>query len=454
VVSFDAHAPGTPAVEWRDDPRWDAVAPLELSSVRRLIVVAAHPDDETLGCGGLIAECARRGVAVRVIVVTDGAASHPDSGTHDENRLRTIRERELSRAVRRLAPDAAIDWMGFADGATDRERERIAGRLGSQLLFLDRETLVVAPWTGDGHRDHRIVGEIVVEQLRSTSATLLAYPIWVWHWASPSHGSFPWERARALELPPEAATAKAEAIDEYASQVAPLSDRPGDERVLEAGVLEHFRGDREVYLDPTTGSGVAMPESYFEELYARNPDPWRFTTRWYERRKRALTLASLPREHYGAVLELGCSIGVLTRELAPLVDRMTAIDISATAVEIARERLADRPHVEVLQGDVTAELPPGPFDLIVVSEIGYYLDEAALRALLAALTSRLSDGGELVACHWRPRVADYLLAGDDVDRIARESSGLRVVTEYRDDDLLLTVLSSDPRSVGTRTGLR
>jgi Nodulation protein S (NodS) len=120
---------------------------------------------------------------------------------------------------------------------------------------------------------------------------------------------------------------------------------------------------------------------YFEGMYAANPDPWEFATRWYERRKYALTLAALSRPHYRSAFEPGCSIGVLTEALALRCDRLLSVDLVDAAVRQCRTRTASLPsaagQVEVRQWDATNDdWPDESFDLVVVSEILYYLDAA------------------------------------------------------------------------------
>lgn len=192
---------------------------------------------------------------------------------------------------------------------------------------------------------------------------------------------------------------------------------------------------------------------HFDNVHADRDDPWRVTSRWYEIRKRAVTLASLPSERYASVLEIGCSIGVLTEALAGRADDVLAVDLSEEAVSRARLRLAARANVRVEQCDVVADLPSGPFDLIVVSEVGYYLTAEQLSDLVTRTAAILRPGGDLVACHWRHPEGDFHQSGDDVHRIVRERSGLETVVLHQEDDFVLDVLSSGGRSVARRTGL-
>src|SRR4051794_24492906 len=191
-----------------------------------------------------------------------------------------------------------------------------------------------------------------------------------------------------------------------------------------------------------------------ESLHAGNPDPWGFETRFYEARKRALTLASLPRERFAAGLELGCSIGVLSAELAGRVQRLLAVDLSAHAVAAARARLAGLGHVRVEQLEVPAAWPPGSVDLVVVSEVGYYLSAESLLELADRILDSLDPDGVVVLCHWRHPIEDSALDGDAVHELFRIRSGLAVLATHLEEDFRLEVLVRPPAvSVARREGL-
>jgi SAM-dependent methyltransferase len=136
------------------------------------------------------------------------------------------------------------------------------------------------------------------------------------------------------------------------------------------------------------------------------------------------------------------------------VDELLAVDVAPTAVERARARLADVPHVRVEVRDVGADWPAGAFDLVVMSEVGYYLDDAAFDRVLAALPDALGPTGTLVACHWRHPEGDFRRSGDEVHARLAAVPGLHRLMRHEEDDFVLEVLSADPRSVATRTGLR
>jgi protein-L-isoaspartate O-methyltransferase len=112
-----------------------------------------------------------------------------------------------------------------------------------------------------------------------------------------------------------------------------------------------------------------LDRDYFENLYEESTDPWGFETSEYERRKYERTLESLGERRFRRAFEAGSSIGVFTAMLAPRCDELLAADTSERAVEIARRRLAKHPHVRVERRTLPEEMPEGPFDLIVVSEV-------------------------------------------------------------------------------------
>lgn len=201
---------------------------------------------------------------------------------------------------------------------------------------------------------------------------------------------------------------------------------------------------------------MTLPADYFDAMYAGSPDPWGFRDRWYERRKRDLTLAALPARRYRRVFEPGCSIGLLSAALAERCETLLAVDASEAAVASARANLAEHPHVRVETRALPEDWPRGEpsYDLIVLSEVGYYFDAADLDALVALAVASLHADGTLLACHWRHPVADYPLSGDQVHAaIARRPELCRVVW-HEEPDLRLEVFTVGAQpSVAQREGL-
>jgi cyclopropane fatty-acyl-phospholipid synthase-like methyltransferase len=190
---------------------------------------------------------------------------------------------------------------------------------------------------------------------------------------------------------------------------------------------------------------------YFEQIY-READPFQYRHRWYEARKRALTMASLPRQRYGNAWELGCSNGVLTAELAARCDVLLATDLSAAALAEAAVSTRGWQNVRLEQASHPGTWPSGRFDLIVVSEVGYYLAPQDVVTMAAKLRDSLTDDGLLLACHWLHPFAEAPSTTGEVHRAF--SRGLVEAFRYQDDDMLLQAWSAEPFSVAEREGLR
>ena len=457
MVRFDAREPGTPARTWLADQRLAALPRLGLPG-RGVLVLAAHPDDETLGAGGLLAEVDLRGRAATVVVVTDGGDGAAEVA---------VRDAELRDALGELTPSSVLRTLGVPDGGLREARQDVAAALADLVRERadgeDPVRLVVAPWRGDGHRDHRVLGEIAADLARSHALPLWEYPIWLWHWADPATAEVPWCSMRRLVAGGEAAARRARALDAYPSQVAgPDAVVPHDlRRITGRGAdtyvvteAEREPGSAAAFFDATSTDVTA---AFFDATYERREDPWGFTSRWYEERKRALTLAVLPERRFARAFEVGCSIGVLTAELAERCDELLAVDVAPEAIARARARLGEQSGLRLEVSDVTSDVPQGPFDLVVLSEVLYYFSPPTLTTFLERLAPALADGAVVVGCHWRHPVQGYAASGDDVQHelaaSLAASRGAVEVASYDDEDVSLVVLSLDGRSVAGRTGL-
>ena len=246
------------------------------------------------------------------------------------------------------------------------------------------------------------------------------------------------------------------------------------------------------------------PPEHFEQLFRASDDPWAMRARWYEQRKRDLTLACLPARAYRSGFEPGCANGELSAALAPRCAQLLVADFSAAAVAAARRRLHALPHVRVAQLRMPEQWPQQQFDLIVISELAYYLDAAQLAQLVEAALACLTPDGTLLACHWRrmdpgapqcerpdqdqhrhrrqdphqdqhpdPHHRERTLAGNDATAEPSAQSGahaaqaidawhvhaafdaapqLHRLAHHLEDDFILDVWSRDARSVAQREG--
>ena len=190
--------------------------------------------------------------------------------------------------------------------------------------------------------------------------------------------------------------------------------------------------DRRDWLPDSGRRSTRVPVGFFEDLYRNNPDPWGFATSDYERRKYDITMAALPRPRYRSAFEPGCSLGVLSARLATRCDELLAVDAVAEVAARAADNLAGHPHVQVEHLSVPEEWPPGSFDLVVLSELGYYFPSPELDALLVRTVASLEDDGDVVAVHWTGDTR-YPLHGTEVAARLDQMSALeRTVTHVEE----------------------
>jgi LmbE family N-acetylglucosaminyl deacetylase len=221
---------GTPVDMWTT---WGRTFPLlDIAHCPALLLVAAHPDDETLGLGATAAALAARGVSVQVVAVTDGEAAYP----HDpEGRTALARERreELAAATARLRLPRPIH-LGIPDGEVAANEDRLEVELEALLAESPPGTWCAATWRGDGHPDHEATGRAAAAASRDVPSVFVEYPIWTWHWALPDDPDVPWERARRLPLTGHDIAAKEAALQCFSSQLKRETGPP----LLSAAAIE------------------------------------------------------------------------------------------------------------------------------------------------------------------------------------------------------------------------
>lgn len=446
---------GTPESAWLGSRAWRERPVVDLEALAgrhaRVLVAAAHPDDETLGVGALMADLDRLGCALVVMVASAGERSHPASPTFSRELLAATRRAEARRAIGRLAPTAKVVQLDVPDGDLPSHEERLVTEVESVLTA---DTLVLAPWVEDGHSDHDALGRAAATAAERVGATIAHYPVWLWHWAEPA--ALDWGSVHVVEPSPHALRRKHAAVDAYRSQVAPLSPLRGDEPVLTPPVLDRTRRVVETLISPEGGRGLPVVDSAsgaaaFDAMYAAGPDPWGFHGSFYEARKRDLTLAALGRPRYGSAIEIGCATGVLTRTLAERSEQVTGVDVSARALEIAAEGAPG--HTTWLHAQVPDGLPGGEFDLVVLSEIGYFLSGAALLATFGWARSALREGGEILLAHWQHETTGVPLDGALVHEQAATFFDLPRRAAYRDEDVAIDVFG-EPASIALLEGRR
>ena len=233
-------APGTDERSWAAWP-WLSTLPgaglAGLAGVTSAVIVAAHPDDEVLGAGGLISVLAASRARLRLVAVTDGEGSH--RGRTPPAVLARRRTAETAAALRALGAQAAeVIRLRLPDGAVAAREDELTAALAPLAAGFD---LCLAPWDHDLHPDHEAAGRAA---RRAAPVSLYCYPVWMWHWAFPGDPRVPWDRALRIPLPPRTVSRKRAAVSCFASQLTDRGDGLGP--VLSPGMIAHFTRATEV----------------------------------------------------------------------------------------------------------------------------------------------------------------------------------------------------------------
>ena len=228
---------GTRAEDWLISEALPDLPMLDLPECPGLVVVAPHPDDETLGLGAAMAQLAYSGIDVQVVSVSDGGAARPDSKPSERVRLETTRSDELLRATGILGISSVLS-LGLPDGRLADHENELTDLLVEILAGVAPGTWCAATWRGDGHPDHEAVGRAAAQACALTGVALIEYPVWMWHWASPTDPAVPWDRAHTVRVSEWALDRKHYAAQCYRSQFEHGAD--GSSPVLPAFVLQRL----------------------------------------------------------------------------------------------------------------------------------------------------------------------------------------------------------------------
>ncbi len=230
-------------------------APLDPLTLGSTVVVAPHPDDESLGCGGTIARLRQANIPVQVLVVSDGSMSHPNSVAYPADRLRWVRQQEALNALALLGVSAdAVTFMNQQDGRVlTPEQDGFSDTVlfVRELFSRLRPQTVLVPWQRDPHRDHRAVWQLVDAALTMTAnpPRRLAYFVWLWELAQPADWPQPGE-ARAWQIDiSDVLAVKKRAIAAHTSQVTRLIDDDPTGFYLSPELLTHFDRTEEIYFE-------------------------------------------------------------------------------------------------------------------------------------------------------------------------------------------------------------
>lgn len=227
----------------------DLLAPRE-----RLLVVAPHPDDDVLACGGLMAMHQAQGGEVMVISVTDGEASHADSAHWQAPGLAAIRHQELLAGLQQLkVGHLAVQRLALPDGAIAVHAVRLELAL---IAVLKRTDVVITTWQLDGHPDHEATAEVATRVCEQIGCRLLQAPVWMWHWAKTADPLVPWQSLYRLPLAPHVMAQKQAALAAHATQLEAFG-RPGGS-VLDASIVARAKRADEYFFTRCSGSHAAQ----------------------------------------------------------------------------------------------------------------------------------------------------------------------------------------------------
>lgn len=398
------------------------------------LILAPHPDDESLGCGGLIAILRKQGIQIIIAFITDGSASHPNSHKYPPKALANLRKQEAVAAAEQLGVHKdQIHFFDQPDGKLANISEDDFNVLAAQLQdLLTANTIqsLLVPYQHDAHSDHRATWKLAMAAAKeNTSPTnIVEYPIWFWKNGSedeiPDLSEYNFFR---LDISSVARNKKL-AIAEHESQTTRLIDDDPQGFMLTQELLEPFTEKVEYYFFRKRSGSSSLSQNYFDRLYDKQADPWNFQHSAYEHSKYEATLDAL-NQNYGQILEIGCSIGVLTERLASRCDHLLAVDISEAPLNTARERCAGLDQVDFVKMDISKNFPKGIFDLIIISEVGYYLSETDLHALFKNCADHLDKHGQLIMVHWTSFVSEYPLTGKEVHKYFENSLTAKAFTQ-------------------------
>lgn len=240
---------GTPEADWQNMGELDALPLISPEALvaphQQAVIVAPHPDDETLGFAGLMLQLAAAGHHLHLIAVTDGTASHTGSTHWSAERLARQRPIESERALSILGCEGqtTLERLGLPDTAVTQHEAALFEHLAAQLTA---DHVVLTIWRGDGHPDHEATGHACARACEATGARLIEIPIWTWHWAAPRDSRVPWSRARRLPLDADMLARKKAAIQAHESQLSVDPDT-GQAPILPDHVLTRLMRPYEVF---------------------------------------------------------------------------------------------------------------------------------------------------------------------------------------------------------------
>lgn len=396
-----------------------------------LLVIAPHPDDELLGAGAIMKRATLSGQRVGVIVLTDGSRS--DAGVDPVDLAAMRRDETRSGLIQLLGDCPPVLFLDKTDGTLDAASIELSweSALGRFVADLSPTTILVTD-PADAHPDHKAAFGLATRLISAGHGRVLqVMPI-----GQRIDGAFD---PVGYDVQPagEHADAKRAALECHRSQIYPVSGF-----ALSHAVRDDFATSE--YLctayDRDAAGGDAIGGDHFDAMFDKAADPWGYDDTPYERDRFARTVAALAGRHYAAALELGCANGALTAQLAPLCDRLLATDISVSALAAARRRVGALPNVTLERRTLPHDVPTGPFDLIVASDMLYYLGLEGVVSLIGRLVAQASPDCRLLIASYLGHTETRLTGEMSSETAIAHLPGWRRVHAERTDRLRIDVL--------------
>ncbi len=405
------------------------------------MVFAPHPDDESLGCGGLIKYLSKQHAEVSIVFLTSGDASHPNSKSHSPAILAELREKEAINACTMLGVKTSnIYFLKLKDSKLHKlpEKDRNATSNHISTLLKDcKISSVLVPWRRDPHTGHMATYNLVKTALENkiSEIQIIEYPIWLWKNSTkkdwPKYGEAEMFRLDITDV----LNFKKDAIFAHRSQTANIIKDDVEGFQLSQDLLSPFLTSFEYYFFDIKKDRNSLEQEYFDTLYNNNPDPWNFEKSKYEHTKFEAINKLIGDSTYKKGLELGCSIGVQTKYLAKHCGKLKAVDISETAIKRAKKLNPNLEDVHFETVDIAINFPQGKYDLISMCEIGYYFNKQTLNRLFEKIYSNLNKKGHFLLVDWTSFVREYPLTGMQVHKLFYTSSEnrFRKISEINHD---------------------
>ncbi|MBJ9955617.1 PIG-L deacetylase family protein [Acinetobacter courvalinii] len=239
---------GTSKAQWLHSFEQQPLSPLNLEKFqsKRIVIVAPHPDDEILGCGGLMQQLITLNCRLLILAVSNGTQSHPHSTKYTPEQLDQIRPQESLAALECLgvAEHAQRIALNLPDGQVHLHQQQLWQQLDK---LVQAEDILICSYAQDGHPDHEAVGKTVQAFASAHDQHCLHVLIWAWHWARPLDPRIDWQKARAYRLTEPQLIKKGQAIMQFKSQIE-ADESTGQAAVLSPAIIDRLLMPWEVYL--------------------------------------------------------------------------------------------------------------------------------------------------------------------------------------------------------------